>query len=166
MEVLVTFLAGERCVLVGRSAMTFFAGNRRMQADQRKARQFVIERQVPPPIRIIVASFAALAQFALMRIVLAMTGDASCSELVAVEISAMAGVAFDLGVCAPQRKFGLVVVEMDCLPLALVMTGFAFGAIAAGVDVLQAVTGDTGGRQVLVELAGMRLPLPRSRLLG
>ena len=126
-----------------------------MQADQRKARQFVIERQVPSPIRIVVASFTSLTQLALVRIVLAMAGDASCCELVAVEISGMAGVAFDLDVCTPQRKFGLVMIEMVCLPLALVMTGFAFAAIAAGMNVLQAMTGDAGGRQVLVEFAGM-----------
>lgn len=56
----------------------------------------------------------------------------------------MAGVAFDLGVTAAQRKFGLVMVEIRRLPLALIVTSFALGAITVGMNVLQAVAGYAG----------------------
>lgn len=73
MEVLVTSGAGRRRALVRGRAMAFLARNRGMQSDQRKARQFVIERQTLSPIGIVVASFAAFAQRALVRIVIAVT---------------------------------------------------------------------------------------------
>jgi len=65
-------------------------------------------------------------------------------------------VAFDLRVLAFQGKFGLlVVVETHRLPLGRGVTGLALGAVAAGVYVLQPMTGNTGHRQVLVAFAGM-----------
>lgn len=54
----------------------------------------------------------------------------------------MAGVALDRGVASPQREFRLVVIEVSRLPLALIVACFAFGAVAIGVHVLQAVAGD------------------------
>ena len=68
----------------------------------------------------------------------------------------MAGIAFDLRVCAAQRKLrGPVVVEMNRAPLDLVMAALAVGAISAGVHVLDPMGVDTRGAEVLVAFADM-----------
>src|SRR6516225_2888637 len=67
----------------------------------------------------------------------------------------MTGVALDLDVGSPQRKFGLIVIKVDRLPFNLVVAGLAFCAIAAAVHILQPVARYAGGWQVLVELVGM-----------
>lgn len=99
----------------------------------------MIERKVLPPIRDVVASFAAFAEPALVRILLAVTGDAGRCKLVSIEIAGVAGIAFDPGVPAAQRKSGLVVIEVRRLPAVLVVAGLAFGAIAIGMHILQPV---------------------------
>lgn len=144
MEILVASGARDRRVLVRRRPVAFFTGNRGMQPDQRKARQLVIERLGPSPIGIVVASLTPFAQFSLVRIVLAVTRHAGSRKLFPIDEAGVTGVAFDPGVAAPQRKLGPVVVEVHGLPLALIVTGFALGAIAIGVNVLQAVAGHAG----------------------
>jgi hypothetical protein len=47
------------------------------------------------------------------------------------------------------------VIETDCLPFGLIVTGLAFRTVAIRMDILQPVTGHAGTRQVLVELSGM-----------
>lgn len=83
-EILVTFFAGSRRVLVHGRPVAFLARNRGMQSDQRETRQLVIECQILSPIRVAVASFAPLAELAFVRVLLAVAGNAGRCEPVAV----------------------------------------------------------------------------------
>lgn len=65
----------------------------------------------------------------------------------------MAGVTFDLFVCAAKRILGLVVIEPHRLPFVLLMAGLAFRAVAAGMDILQAVTRHARTREIFVHFA-------------
>ena len=67
--VLVAALAGARCVLVGFGAMAFLARHRSMQADQRKSRQIVIERNLRAPTRLCMAALALRAELPFMRVI-------------------------------------------------------------------------------------------------
>ena len=68
----------------------------------------------------------------------------------------MAGVAFDLGVRAAQRKFGFgVVVENRLLPFCLPVAALAFFAVAAAMNILQLVAGRAVLGEVFINLADM-----------
>lgn len=68
----------------------------------------------------------------------------------------MAGIALDLRVCGPERKFRLfVVIEVDRDPLVLIVAAFAFGSIPSGVDVLNLVAIGARCADPLVALASM-----------
>lgn len=140
MEVLVTLFTNHRFVLVGRRPVAFLAGDRRMQTDQRKARDLVVERNAFPPIHIVVAALAALTQLSFVGILLAMAGVARSRKLVPIEIAGVAGVALYFFVRAAKRVFGLVVVKTCRLPLNLIMTGLAFRTVPIRMYILQPVT--------------------------
>lgn len=139
MAVLVAFLAGGRRILVGRATMAFLARHLRVQADQRKMRDVVIERDALAPVSIAVTGFASSTQLALVWVVFTMTGDAGAGELVAIQNARVAGIALDLRVRAAQRVFGLVVIETRVAPLVLVMACLAFCTVTIRVHVLQPV---------------------------
>ena len=69
-------------------------------AEQRKARQAVVEARFLPAL-LVVAGLAFLAFLAFVLVVLEMTGDAFGFELVAVQVAGVAGLALGLGVLAP-----------------------------------------------------------------
>lgn len=136
--------------------MTLLARHDGMASEQREARDVVIEGYFLTPAGFLVALLAAVSELGFVRIVLFVTGHAGRRELVAIEIAGVAGVAFDLRVLASQRKLGhSVVVEAHRLPFGRRMAGFALGAVASGMNVLQPMAGNAGHRQVLVALAGM-----------
>lgn len=139
MEILVTALTGHRRVLVGRRAVALLARHRLVQAYQREARNLMIEGELLPPARIAVARLATFAQLALMRILLAVTGHARRRELVPIEVTGMATLAFHLGMGISQREARLVVIEADRLPFFLIVARLALVAEAAGMDVLKTV---------------------------
>ena len=118
MPVPVTTRANPRRVLERRRAMTFLARHDGMAADQRKARNVMIEADLLPPAGLAMTAFAAGSELAFMRIILLVAGHAGRRELVAIEIARMAPVTLDLYVPAAQRKLGgLVVIEAHRLPL-------------------------------------------------
>jgi hypothetical protein len=95
-------------------------------------------------------------QLAVVPVILAMAGDAGCSELVAIEIAGVAGVALHLGVGAPEGKFRvLVMVESDRRPLVLVVAGLTPGAVAPAMNILNLVAAGAGHADFLVALADM-----------
>ena len=156
LSILVAGRADPQRIAVSLRAVAGFARHRCMQANQWKARDVVIEHDFLPPVRFGVARFAACAELAFMRVVAFMTSDAGCRELVAIEIALVAGIALDLFVCAPQRKFRrFVVIEFNGFPFFRAVTGLAFRAIAALVNILDFVAIGTGVRQVFVALANM-----------
>lgn len=153
--VLVATAAGGAHVLVGGRAMTLLARHDRMASNQWKVRQVMIECDGLMPARVPMALFAAGAELTLVSVVLLVAGHAGGRQLVAIEVARVAGVAFDRGVAAAQRKLRLVVVENHGLPQILVVTVFAFRAVTARMYVLYAVTPTTRGGDVGVALAGM-----------
>jgi len=99
-------------------AMAFLAGRDRMTANQWKSRDLVIEGHIAPPARFLVALFATAAELSFVGIVFLVTRHAIRCELVAIEVAAMTGIAFDLRMLAPQGELGLVMIEAHRLPLA------------------------------------------------
>ena len=140
MEILVALFTSRRFVLVGRRTVTFLAGYRRMQTDQRKVRDLVIERNAFPPINIVVTALATLSQLSFVGILLAMAGVARNRKLVPIKIAGVAGVAPDFLVRTAKRVFGFIVVKTYRLPLDLIMTGLAFRTITIRMHILQPVT--------------------------
>jgi hypothetical protein len=138
--------------------MAFFARYCRVQADQRKSRKVMVEVDLLSPTRFLVALLAIASQLALVRVIVAMAGDARHGELIAVEVAGMALLALQLGVTSPQRKLGgLVVVEANGRPLLRDMAGLTLRAKKACVLVLQLVTGDARRGQIFVPLTHMAL---------
>ena len=85
-----------------------------------------------------------------------MTGNARLSQLVFIEIAFVTALASDLGVRAVQRKFRcLVVIKAHRFPFLAVVARFAFGAVAAIVNIADAVTIDARGANALPALIGM-----------
>jgi hypothetical protein len=64
----------------------------------------------------------------------------------------VAGVAFDIFMRAAEWILGLVVVKPDRAPFYLIVTGVAFRAETASMDVLQPVTRYASPREILVDL--------------
>lgn len=97
------------------------------------------------------ALLAAEAELAVMTVVLAMTGHAGRRQLIAIEIAGVTGIAFYLCMCAPERKSRVpIVIETDRRPLVLLVAGFALGAIASTMDILNPVAIDARGAYALV----------------
>lgn len=75
------------------------------------------------------------------------------------EIAGVAGIALDLHMGASQRKIWklrvLVMIEMNRLPLVLVVALFAPGAVPSAVDILNLMAIRAAGSDVLVAFADM-----------
>lgn len=157
--VLMTSAAGCGRILEAGCAVTLLAGDGRVQPNQGKTRDIMVERDLLAPAGLLVALLAARAKLPLMRIVLAVAAGAIGRQLVTIEITRMARVAFDGRVFTAQRELGcFVVVEADRRPLRRGMTSFAFLAVASGVLVLLGMAANAGRGDVLVTLACMTGP--------
>jgi hypothetical protein len=114
-----------------------------MRAHQREPCHVVIEHDFLPPARLVVTLLAPHAHLSLVNIILLMTGDAICCQFVAVEITAVARVAFHGSVLATQREFRcLCVVKGDLRPLAWPVTRLTLGAIPSLMLVLEPMAGN------------------------
>ncbi len=147
--------ACERRILEPGRAVTFLARHDGVPSNQRKSRDVVIEERYAAPIVLAVAPLAAGAELAFMPVILAVAGDACCRELVAIKVARVAGIALDLGMCGPQRKFGLVVIEENRGPFILVVASVALGAVAADMNVLNGVAIGASGADTFVVFADM-----------
>ena len=134
--------------------MAFFARHYGMTPDQWKSRDIVIKRR-PPPTGVSVALLATTAQLALVPIVFLMARQTGGRQLVAIQISSVAGITLDFDVGTSQRIFRLVVVEVISLPLHLIVARFALGAVSSGVDVLDLVAIHTQRAHAFVTLTNM-----------
>src|SRR5581483_1247245 len=146
---LVTGDAARGSVLERRRRMALFALDLDVRAEQRKAREAVVEARVLPRA-FAMAALALVALLALVLVVFPVAGDAGARELVAVEVAGMAAVALHRGVFAAQRISGVaVVVEQQRAPVLLAVTGRAFFAVARLVHVVLLVARDAGRRKLL-----------------
>lgn len=108
-----------------------------MAANQRKPRDIVVEYDLPAPASFAVALLAAVAELALMRLILLVARQTGRRQFVSIEIAGMACVAFDFDVGTSKRKLRhLVMVETYGLPLRGGMASLAFDAVATSVCVL------------------------------
>jgi hypothetical protein len=154
--VLVAGGARQRRILKPHGAVAFLACRDGVVSDQRKSRDVMIERCGVSPFVLAMASLAASAKLTAVRIVGAMARDARGRELVVVEITGVARIAFDLRVGGPEWKFRvLVVTKVDRGPLVLLVAGSTLGAVPCAVDVLNPVAIHARCADSLVAFANM-----------
>ena len=91
-------------VLELRRGVAVLAGDFRVLAEQRKARQAVVEPGLLPA-RLVVARLALWAELPFVLVVLAVTGDAGRRELLLVDEPLVAADAGDLGVLGAEGKY-------------------------------------------------------------
>ena len=116
----------------------------------------MIEGNYPSPTGLYVTSLAAAAKLALVPIILPVTRYTGRRQLVAIEIAGMARIALDLRMRPSQGIFrGLVMIEVNRIPLILVVAGLAFGTVPRGVNILNPVAIDARGANPLVAFADM-----------
>ena len=145
MSISMAIHAGARRILERRRAMAFLARHDGVTPDKRESRDIVIECDLLSPTRFFMALFAAISELSLVRIVLLVTRGAVCGDFITIKIAGVTGIAFDLAVLAPQRKFcHTIVVETYRLPFRGCMACLAFGSVSTGVSVLQTMTGHAG----------------------
>jgi hypothetical protein len=108
------------------------------------------------PFILAMTSLAANTKLAVVRIIGAMARDTCGRQLVAVEITSVAGIALDLCMGGPEWKFRiLVVIKADRGPLVLVVAGCALRAVPFAMNVLNSVTSDARCADSLVAFANM-----------
>jgi len=148
--------ARQRRILEPQRAMAFLARHRGVASDQWKSRDVVIEGRYAAPVVLAMASLAPNAKLPFVPIILAVARRTHCRQLVAVEIAGVAGIALNLRMCGPERKFRLfVVIEVNRDPLVLVVATFALGPMPSGMDILNLVAIDACCADPLVALANM-----------
>ncbi len=151
--------AHHRRAFVSSRAMAFLARHDGVAPDQRKSCEVMIEGFYLAPVVLYVTSLAAGAELAFVLVILSVTCHAGRRQLVAIEIASVARIALDLHMGASQRKIWklriLVMIEVNGLPLVLVMAPFAFGAVPSAVDILNLVAIHAGGSDALVAFADM-----------
>ena len=139
MLVAVAGVAIQRRALELQRTMALLASHDGVASDQRKPGDIMIEGRRLAPAGLSVTLLAATSKLALVLVVLLVAGHTGRCQLVAIDIPGMAEVAFDLRMRSSQRVFRLVMIEMNRLPLVLVVAAFAFCAVASGVNVLDLV---------------------------
>jgi len=72
----VTIDAGQRCIFIGGSGVTFFARNYGMQADKGESRQVVVKEYFCPPRLLVMAAVACLTLLPFVDIVIPMAAVA------------------------------------------------------------------------------------------
>ena len=108
----------------------------------------VIEIPQAPAARV-VAAFALRPQTALVHVILFMTCQAFCFDVLELG-RGVAFLAFHGHVLAQQRKVGAAMIEGGLFPVLRAMALLAFFALLAFVHVVLLVTGNTGDRRIFV----------------
>jgi len=136
--------------------VAFLACHDGVVSDQRKSRYVMIEGCYVAPIVLAMASLAANAKLTVVRIVGAMAGHTCRCQLVAIEITGVARIAFDFCMGGPEREFRvLVVIKADRGPLVLLVAGCALGAVPSAMDILNPVAIHARRADSLVPFANM-----------
>lgn len=136
--------------------MAFLARHDAVVSDQRKSRDIMIEGCYAAPLVLAMASLAANAKLAVVRVIGAMARDTRGRQLVAIEIACVAGIALDSCMGGPEREFCvLIVIKADCRPLVLLVAGCAFRAVPSAMDILNPVAIHARCADSLVAFADM-----------
>lgn len=102
-----------------------------------------------------VALLALSAVTTSMLVVIFVTGIAGRPLRIVLEISAVAGITAHLAVFAFEWEIGFVMIEFRLFPIGRSVARLTLITAAAEVNVVEAVTGNAGGRCVLVALINM-----------
>ena len=145
----------QRRALVLKRAMTFLASHNGVAADQRKSADVMVEGRCSTPVGLSVTLLATISKLAFMLVIFFVTRHTGRFQFVAIDIPRMAEIALDLHMRCSQWVFRLVMVEVNRLPLLLIVAAFALGAVTSGVNVLDLVTIHASGADALVALATM-----------
>lgn len=138
----------QRRIFVGRVGMTVLAGGRGMRAEQREARQVMLEFHLLAPAAFVVAGLAIAPFLAVMDIVGLVAGNTGGLDLLRTHRSGVAGLTGRLDVQAAQRVIGVaVVIEGGLRPFAAAVATFAVRAVAALMHVVARMTVIAGRRQ-------------------
>jgi hypothetical protein len=170
-------MAGQATALgiaVLRAQMTGLAGGDIVHADERKAGQVVIEKDLVVPCLCIVAGGAILTLPALVDIVRPMAIDALGGFEIGHVGTAMTGTADEIAMPAIEREFGVLgMIEIDRLPALRGVATLAVCPVATLVLVVFPMTGITRGlglypigRLDMTGIAGGLLVPPGERILG
>jgi hypothetical protein len=120
--------------------MAFLACHDGVVSDQRKSRDIMIEGHYAAPIVLAMASLAANTKLTVVRIIGAMAGHTRGRQLVAIEITGVARIAFGFCMGGPEREFRvLIVIKADRGPLVLLVAGCTLGAVPSAMDILNPV---------------------------
>ena len=123
-----------------------------MHADQRKARQVMVETDFVTPAGFTMTAFTLFTFLSGMHIIGTMTGNTFCAEVLLPRLATMTGSTAHISVLAQQRKTGLLVMfENRFVPPPGNVAGITLPAILPAVFVIAAVAGDTLRFQVLFQ---------------
>ena len=156
----IIFMAGKTGIasllLVQITAMAVLAGHFFVGTLQKKLSILIVGEGGVLPFAGTVTAVALAAVAAGMLVVVLMTVITGSSQFNAVKLAGMAGITADGGVGAAQFEFSIpIMVEGEGLPFPFVMALLALLAIAPGMDIVDAVAGNTFGRQIFVALIWM-----------
>lgn len=137
-------------VLERRREMALFAFHLGMRAEQRKAREPVIEERLFPGA-LVVAALAFPALLALVLVVLLVAGKARARKLVAVEEPGVAAIALRRRVLAAQRIARIArMIEQRRLPVPLAVAARTAFPVAALVCIVLAMASEADRRKLLL----------------
>lgn len=137
-------------VLERRREMALLAFHFGVRAEQRKAREAVIEERVFPRA-FVVAALALPALLALVLVVFLVTGEARGRKLVAIEEPGVAAIALRHRMLAAQRIARVArVIEQRQLPVLLAVAARTTFAIAVLVCIVLAMARNTCRRKLLL----------------
>ncbi len=146
-------------ILVSASDVTLLARHRNMQADEREARQVVVEVGFRAPSRWRMALRAVDSEFSGMHVRCTVAADAARFQLLGGDDRRVTRVTVDLLVPSFERPFTIPrVIERSRQPLLVAVTSLALSAEAARVRVFAAVaTLAILGQRVLQAAASMTI---------
>ncbi|MEZ5857325.1 MAG: hypothetical protein R3D67_22295 [Hyphomicrobiaceae bacterium] len=154
--VFVASLARAWCVLESLGLVAARAFDLYVAADQREAREIMIECHPGAPLLLVVAAFAARAELTFVRIILLVAADAGHGEFIAVEIALVAASTLDFGVRTSQWKFrSHFMLEVKGLPIRRRMTCFAASTVPTEMGVVDCVARHAGLAHVLIDFTNV-----------
>jgi len=125
------------------------ARHRRVQSDQRKFCEAVIERNFFRPAGFVVAALAFITLLAFVNIIIAVTGNAGHRQFLGFNISPMAAFTRQVFVFPFQRKFGVFgMIKFGIFPFLFVVTLLTLITVFAFVNIVSAMAIDAGGAEL------------------
>jgi hypothetical protein len=146
----VTGDAADAGILEAAGPMALLAGHQRVEAQQGKARQVVVEEHIPGPSLLRVAGRAVQTQLPQVHVVGPVAVDASGSGLILVEGSSVTAITTHLTVGSLKREIGVAFMpECHLRPAHRRVTAFTAGSESPQVLIIRAMARNALGLQLL-----------------